>query len=363
MHINTHYINLDKKQQKLHTATQIILLFLCIFAFVLFVRELIFPTFTFNFDSSIDSLANTISRPYESKNGTSFHLSNFGESNKIQISLTLPEDMPTLPQDTEILVYKSYLSFLSPESTQKYTDHIAIVFNDDESYFIEKNDTLYPLISKNVYDSYFFKTEATDLTSESLETARSSKEYIGFAPATLISSREGIFVTDGDKKHPVQDERTFQALGYNFDNVISADSAERSLHKDAKMLTIKDAHPHGTIFHANDTNRTFVFDKNTLNKITTTQSAIQHAIVVQELSRTTVASCTLKKSVFPRHYTCTANLDTISDFNGNTYQMTLKDAPNTKIANMQIKLSTTVSRKSLADRIDSIKRKIDTNYN
>ena len=356
-------VKLSKKQSKIYLASQLMLSTIFVLFIFIFAKNFIFPKNIFYFDNNINSLANTISRPYETADGTSFHVSTYGEFDQITLSITLPENTPKIPSRTSSLIKKSYLAFLSPINTIKYTDHITKTFSDDDSFYIEKDQIIYPLISKNAFDSYLFKNNTADIKIATMPDKTLSRDVKGFAPATLISSKEGVFVIDGEKKHPIQDERTFQTLGYNFDNVIETSNEERAIHKKGRMITTSSTHPFGTLFHANDTNRTFIFDNDSLNKTKTTNIAIEHAITVQEASRDTASTCILKKSIFPQKYTCTAPLKEISQFNGNTYQITLKDMPNTEIESIQIELSTTISKKSFENRIESLRRKFTTIYN
>jgi hypothetical protein len=359
----TPYVKLPKQQLLRYRILQIALFSVFLISAVLFAKELIFPTQFFNFNSAVDSLANTISKPYETPKGTGFHIFAYGQSDQAKITLTLPKDSPKLPKNTQILIRKSYLSFLSPINNKKYTSHIVKTYSNDNGYYIVKGEIIYPLISKNAFNSYLFKNNTAGVEGQMFDDIKKADTYIGFANATLISSKDSIYVIDGDTKHPIQDERAFEAMGYNYDNVISSNSEERSLHKKAKLYTVKSSHPFGTIFYAKDSKRTYIYDNNMLNKIQTTKIAKQHAIITEELSRTTIASCTLKKHLFSNAYSCTVSLDKIRDFAGNTYQFILKDAPSTDIKTTKIKLFTTISNKSLQQRTEAIKRKIDTIYN
>jgi len=359
----TPYITLSPTQKKYYTFTRIGIFCLFILLFFLFVKEFIFPTQIFYFDTTINSLANTISRPYESQNGTSFHISTYGESDETKILLTLPGDAPVLPKNTTLLIKKSYLSFLSPINNQKYTNHIAKTYNMNDTYYIDKDETTHELISKNAFDSYLFKDDTILSSENTVQTKEINPDTIGFAPATLISSKDSIYVTDNTTKHPIQDERAFLALGYNFDNVLKTNSEERSAHKNAKLFTTRSAHPFGTIFYAQDADRTFIFDNNLLNKIPNTSTAKKHSIQAQEASRTTTASCILKKTLRPRQYTCTTSLAHINKFDGNVYQFALKDAPNTQINTINIQLFTTLNETALSQRIEALKRRLNTIYN
>jgi hypothetical protein len=359
----TKYVQLKtSKQKKQYLGIRI--LFVCIFivTFILFTKELIFPTQIFNFDNSIDSLANTISKPYESQKGTSFHITTQGESDSVVLTITLPKDLPKLPNNTTLLIKKSYLAFLSPINTEKYTAHEVNTYEINNSNYINNDDNLQQFVSENAFNSYLFKNHFKLSSAIATKITLDTKNLAGFAPATLISSKNSIYVTDGTVKHPIQDERAFKSLGYNFDNVIKTNSEERSLHKNAKLFTVKSTHPFGTLFYTTDGNRTFIFDNNLINKISTTDLSKQHSILAQEASRITTSSCIFKKTIFPRQYKCTTSLSKISNFDGNTYQFTLNNAPNTKIDSLQIKLFTTPNKQSIINRIESLKRRVTTTY-
>ncbi|XLQ19876.1 MAG: hypothetical protein ACKUBY_04795 [Candidatus Moraniibacteriota bacterium] len=359
----TKYIQLDThKQQKIYFILRISIFAGFLLLFLILSKEMIFPTYKFNFNAAIDSLANTISRPYETENGTSFHLSSSTQLDAIKVTLTLPKDLDKLPKNTSLFVKKSYLSFLTPINKEKY-NYTYKTYDLTDEWFINKDASIYKFISKNTFDSYLFKDNTSFSSKTIIDNLSNIDKTTGFSSATLISSDDSVFVIVGDKKHPIHDEATFKLFGYNFDNVIKSTSEERALYTKGKLFTTSSAHPSGTIFYAEDTDRTFIFDNSLLNKIQTTDISSQHSIVVQEQSRTTSDSCVLQKTLLPRQYSCTIQLDNTSDFNGNIYQFTLNDSPNTKIELAEIKLHTKVSEQSLVDRIVSLKKKIGLHYN
>lgn len=360
---STSSVKLDKKQKRLYLILRLFAISSFILITFVLTKNFLFPKKTFYFDSATQSLANTISRPYETSNGTSFHALTDGEFDHISISMTLPKNAPKPSTQMRSLVKKSYLAFLSPISTDKYTDHIVKTFSDNDAYYLEQDSFVHPLISKNAFDSYLFKSNTDGVSVKTITDKTLTKDEVGFAPATLISSKEGVFVIDGESMHPVQDERTFKVLGYNFDNVIETSSEERSHHEKRKILTVSSSHPFGTIFYTDDTDRAFIFDHDTLNKISVTKNAKDHAIITQEASREVTSPCTFKKSLFSQKYVCTAPLDAVADFNGNTYHVTLDNMPNTEIDKIQMELVTTISEKSFEDRINALKRRLTTIYN
>lgn len=358
-----HYIILTKKRRRIHNTVRAALIISFIFCGALFVRELIFPTHVFNFKASIDSLANTISRPYISEHGTGFDIATHGDFTHATITFTLPKDAPELPNDTQIIARKSYGAFLSHLSTQKYTAHTTQTIEIDDQTFIQENDVFHPIISKNAFDSYLFNKN-TILTEDELSTMSYTltDDTKGFAPATLIASKEGIFVTDGTTKHPFQDELVFTALGYNFDNVIKSTSEERSMHKKARMMDIKSTHPFGTIFFAQETGNMYIYDNDQIHKVNRTVTAKKHAIITDERSRSTFASCTItKKPLSARTYTCTMPLAIIESFPGNMYQFIIT-TPDVAIEHSRITLSKAPTEKSFSLRVQELKKELSKIY-
>ncbi len=354
---------LTQKQESLRLAFRIILIICMIVGGYLFVKELIFPTYSFKYRSAIDSLANTISRPYVTERGTAFDVSASGEFTHATVTFTLPKDAAPLSQNTTISLRKSYSAFFAPMGTEQYTNQIN-TYEYTDHYFVKENDTLIPLFSKNVFDSYLFKvhTILPDNNSLIANTSNTKDIYKGFASSTLIKSADGIFVVDGETKRPIQDEFVFSAFGYNYDNVRDTTSEELNLHKKARLFDLKSTHPFGTLFYAEDAKRLYIYDQNQLHKIEATAQTRQHAITVQELSRDTYDTCTVtRKLLMQNTYTCKIPLTKIATFYGNTFQFVI-DVPQVDITSSHITLSTAPTNQSFSQRVTSIKKELYKYY-
>jgi hypothetical protein len=363
MQQHTSRISLTKKQTLALYAFRIGLSCALVLVGAYFAKEMLFPTYVFDFRSAVDSLANTISRPYITEFGTTFDLVASGEFTVAHVTITLPDDAPRLPKKTVLSLRHSYRAFLTPFGTTKYTDHLVTTYEIDGTYYLSNNKKLYPFLSQNVFNSYLFAqntaipaSSATDLLSTV------SPEKKGFASGTLVKSNDGIFVIDGDTKHPIQDEFVFSALGYNFANVQSSTNEERNLHKKARLFDLSSTHPFGTIFYARDADRTYIYDHDNLNKIEPTIGTKENAIIVDERSRTTFDTCILSPVFLHKNtYTCTIPLDQTTSFPGNIYQFMI-DVPHVIIKKSHITLSTAPTYTSLEQRITSIKKELSKSY-
>jgi hypothetical protein len=360
----TIYAHRTPQQKKFHMIFRLVLSLIVIFCALAFAHELVYPTYRFYFRSSIDSLANTISRPYVTAHGTGIDIGTSGDFSKAHITITLPADDPRLPENASVLMRRSYRAFFAPLATDRYSAHITKRYEHDDTHFIVKDDVLYPIISENAARSYLFGT-VTDISSQDIMQLpyAKSEEFYGFAPATLIASRDGIFVTEDNTKHPIQDENTFSALGYDYDNVIETTSRERNVHKKARMITVESTHPFGTLFYARDAQRMYIYDDHALHKIDPTVAAKRHAIAVDERSRTTFDSCKLTRSLFDKQtYSCVIKIENTAQFTGNTYQFTIADMPGIDIERAIITLSTQQTSDSLSHRIEELKQSLRNLY-
>ncbi|MFA5985734.1 MAG: hypothetical protein WC819_00115 [Parcubacteria group bacterium] len=356
-------ISLTKKQTLTLYAFRIGLFCMLLLIGGYFAKEMIFPTYVFDFRSAVDSLANTISRPYITEFGTTFDLTASGEFTTAHITITLPDDAPRLPKKTILSLRHSYRAFLAPVGATKYIDHLVTTYEIDGTYYSSTDKKLYPLLSQNVFDSYLFAQNTAIPASSAVDLlATVSQEKKGFASGTLVKSNDGIFVIDGDTKHPIQDEFVFSALGYNFANVRSSTNEERGLHKKARLFDLSSTHPFGTIFYARDADRTYIYDHDQLNKIEPTVRAKENAIIVDELSRTAFDTCILSPALLRKNtYTCTIPFEQTTSFPGNIYQFMI-DVPHVTIEKSRITLSTAPTHTSLEQRLTSIKKELSKSY-
>ncbi len=364
MNTPSHEPSLTPIQHKIHIAFRILLIILTGVAGMLFVKELLFPTYAFHFRSAIDSLANTISRPYITEFGTTFDVAATGDFTEATINITLPKNAEPLPQNTKLSTRHSYLAFLTSIDAEKYTDHLITTYEIDGVHYIDRDNVLYPFLSDNIFDSYFF-AQNTVIPAESaveLLARTAPKDVQGFASGSLIKSQDGVFVIDGTTKHPFQDELSVTALGYKFDNVRESTGDERALHEKARMFDTSSTHPFGTIFWARDAQRMYLYDQDQLHKIEPSIRAKEHAIIVDEASRTTFNVCTLSRNLLrPRTYSCTISLSQIAPFPGNIYQFMI-DTPHVAIDESHITFSTAPTHASLSQRISFIKKELRKYY-
>lgn len=344
----TKSISLPKKQRKRYTLLRILMVILFLAGISYFLSTLFFPTAYFSYDDTIDSLANTIKEPRTKDDITSFDVALSGTHDRAKIVINTEEDLA----GKNILMRKSFAAFLSPITTLSLPKH-AESFENNGIYYLEDDTIIYPLVSYQAAQSYL-RNNATLERKVLSQSSEISSQTRGFSSGSLLSSNSGIYVIDGIKKHAIDDEETFLALGYNFDDVIKTDSEERGAHQKAKIYTISATHPTNTFFTATDTDTTFHYDGTNLRTVDV--NTISHKpITVDFEDRNESAECILSASVFSQHrYTCSVSLEAITDNAGNIYRFSLPGT--SSITGISTALAASPTRSTIDRRIKEMKK-------
>lgn len=303
-------ITLAKDDYRSYRTLRFVVFMIAVIATTLFAYTLLFPVRYFHFDHSIDSLANTITRPQISPHGTTFSVAHPFVVDRVKFTMTLPEDAPPVPPATRISVSKSYETFLSPITQETPPEH----------------DTSLP-----------------------------------FPDGTLIASSSGVFVTSGYKKHAFDTEQTLAASGYTFDAIRESTSEQRSMYKNGGIMMMTSKHPDGTRFATTDTDQVFLYSSGALHALT--NSPAEGAIPVQFASRTQKATCALVQRRFSsKTYTCDVDLSEISQFDGKRYTFTIENIPSLEIAKVTLAFSATPHAEVFSQRLGELRSTFDKQY-
>lgn len=105
-------IKLTEQQNSIYKKLRIALYTLTVIALIYFTIELLFPTHIFNHYKSSTSIANTVTKPYPTKLGTTFDVSTFGEFDKVKVIIKLNSQSEDLPEKNPVKNQK-ILQFVS----------------------------------------------------------------------------------------------------------------------------------------------------------------------------------------------------------------------------------------------------------
>lgn len=355
-------IKLTNQQNSIYKKLRIALYALTAITLIYFAIELLFPTHIFNHYKNSTSIANTVTKPYPTKLGTTFDVSTFGEFDKVKVIIKLDNQSENLPEKTQLKIRKSYNAFLSNISEIPLENEEITTYQINEKFYLLQDEKLYPFVSEKAFDSYTNKKHIVNGNEKMFEEFPKSKRQIGFEDGSLLALEDdGVYTIEAGKKHAIDGEFTLRAFGFTEqDNYITyVNSEELNVHKKAGMFTMQDKHPNNTLFHTTDTNKSFLYQNNNLYEINNPKS--ERSIEINESSRETFAECALQKGIFSK-YVCTVDLENISEFEGNFYEFSIVDIPELDAKSIKLKFSQKTTLQNLYDRINEVKKGLSTQY-
>ncbi len=298
------------------------------------------------------------------------------------ISIQLKKDSP-LPKTFTLTVQKGYREIFLPEGKPaefpvwKQTSSSVIGGYANGSLFLIQGDVyqlfdgkLYRFVSEHAALSRYERDAFIEQSPEFLTKFPIASEWIGFRPGTLVSNATGVFVVYGETDiRPIGSALIFQALGYNWDDVIPASEEEISIYKRGKIILPGTLHAPGTLFQIAETGSSFTIDEENRRRPLIDETLLRfflkhtHVIPVSEKSRERSSSCTLQPGRFFSHeYTCDIPLQDIQTLTGNDYQFTLATEESLGIDTINITLKRSLETGNFRSTLSQIKARLLNRY-
>ncbi|HFC76658.1 MAG TPA: hypothetical protein ENJ27_00280 [Candidatus Moranbacteria bacterium] len=299
---------LNKKDLATYYLGRNLIYFIAIILLVFFSYKIIFPSkqFVFSF-AHTNSLKNTITNVILANHSLKFYASTPQEFSKINLEIELNKKNTTL-NNKKVSLQKSYKDFFYPKGA--------------------------PLSDlKNVSEN------------------------------KLVSSGISVFVIGHNKKYPINNPTTFEALGYKWDSIESGEHLDLSKYKKQKLMTINSPHPDGTIFKT-DTDKYYYVEnsqKRLLSNIVKSKlETIRNPIFVNEKSLNISDVCSLKKEILSaKKYHCLIPIDKTASLIGKDYLFKINNFPNNlDLKQINISFEKSVNKKNLELFISNLKKRI-----
>lgn len=250
-----------------------------------------------------------------------------GNFSKIKINLVLEKNSAPLEKGCEVAVKKSYRSFFYPDG-DPVDKKVEELFNAQEN----------------------------------------EKDSFKFSSGSLLSYGKSVFIVDKNTASPIDNEITFQSMGFDWGDLIPASSEEISAYKRGKMFTIASPHPDGTILSEKESGKYYLIDNGKKREIKGSdiiQTYLKRSpVIVDERSLEIENKCDFKKdlTLFSESYSCSISIENMAELLGNDYQYRINLGPGIKIKEAGVVFQKSFNRDNWKLTLSDIKKKIISNY-
>lgn len=242
------------------------------------------------------------------------------------------------------------------------------LFRINDDYYQLENQKLRKFISARAFLSNFEEKQALARDLTLFEKYAIDENPTGFADGTLASWGDSVYILSKGKSYPIDNITTFEAMGFNWNDVLPITSEELSAYEKQKLFTQSSPHPDGIIFAEKQNKNYYIVDNGSI-RILKGQAILKSylkkdPVLVDAESRINRSSCLLSKELLnTKKYNCQIKLDQIKNFSGNNYQFQLSSSSDINIDQLDVKLFTPLKFSDMKYTLSEIKKRIISNYN
>ena len=388
-------IHIPPKRKSLYFSLRA-LLYIGFFSIVSIIGySFLFPSQDFSFDfRNPDAAKNTLLDPrndqgvplrtgvIDEQSALTINSGALGVFSDATISVRLKKGS-TLPENIPLTVQKGYREIFLPEGKPaefpNWKNIHALTFEGYRNgglFRVEGNTyqlfdgKFYRFVSDNAVRSRSAESDIIEQTPEFLSSFPIAEEWIGFRSGTLLSFADGVFVVYGESDiRPIGSAEIFQAIGYDWNDVIPASEEEISIYKRGRIILPGALHAPGTLFQIVETGSYFTIDSENYRRPIADPNLLQfllkrtHAIPVSESSRDFSSDCSLVPGIlFSSEYSCDLSLLTLRDIPGNDYQFVLTPKNSVHIEGIDITLKRSPEKGNFRYTLSQIKARLLDRY-
>ncbi len=352
--------------------------FLCIVMAVLLASRFFFPTITQNFDfRSPESSKNMLLAPrspentprtngkIESKGTLVTDTAVVGDFSLVTVTAVL-EKKSTLPETLSVSLRRSYQSFLYPTGEPVSDFPNETIMRASDTYYLLRDDTLFPFVSEQAYLSRFPKERASIITDTVpfFERFSVSDTWFGFRVGTLLSNANGVFVVVSETEvRPIGSADIFLSLGYNFADVIPVNEEELGVYQQGRILLLGAPHPDGTVLHDPTTDDYFLIQKGTKKPLLPgiyRDFLLEtiHPIIVSSQASAETVHCTLTPTIFRSAFSCTTPITTLIPGFGNDFELRMDSASAIDLNTLSVSFETAKNRQNILTLLSQMKQRL-----
>lgn len=242
------------------------------------------------------------------------------------------------------------------------------LFRVGEEYFQLHGKELRPFVSDAAYLTSFSPEHAIEKEVSFLRNYEVSGDFLGFADGTLLSNDISVYVVSGKNSYPINNPRTFESMGYRWDEVLPANSEEIGIYEEQKLFTLSSPHPEGTIFKTSDTGRYFYIkdrEKRELVGASLISSYLSNLspVSIEEKGLSTFSSCEIMPDLkLLGRFKCIMEIGKFDQFKGNNLEFKLSVNENAEFKKITSKLQQSIEIGNMKETLSILKKRILDNY-
>jgi hypothetical protein len=239
--------------------------------------------------------------------------------------------------------YNSFGNIIT--GTDNYPD--ASLFKINSDYYVLSAGKLKKFISEKAYLSQYLAEQAIAKDESFFQQYSIDENMMGYADGSLIAYGESAFVVSKNTVLPINNVQTFEAMGYDWNDLITVGGDEISFYKKADLMTIDSAHPDGTIFLVSQQNTKdnswYIIENNKKHFLPSAEIAAswlkKKPIAVSAESLQQFSQCSLKKDwiALGGSYSCDVSVENLAALLGKDYEFATSFDNNIKINEIHIK--------------------------
>jgi len=232
------------------------------------------------------------------------------------------------------------------------------------TYYQLNEERLDPFVSKTAFQTTASTQWVLKKDNQLFALYPPTKKMIGFRDGTIISFNDSIYIISDHRAHPIADAITFETFGYSWDDVIQVNSEEFGLYTKAKLLTLKQSHPDGTLFKTTEKDQLFLYEHELNHEIFGDAlyfSDIQNTpIDIEAKSLEHETSCELKNSKLPfqSSWSCLLPFDSLINAERSDYQFNLSSSEPINITHLEVTFRRTLSKENIFFTLSTLKNRL-----
>lgn len=289
-----------------------------------------------------------------------------GDFSKAEITYVLSEKSSDIAEG-KVTVRKSFRSFFYPEGEKIDKVENPELFKVGNDYYQLISGMLHKFVSEKAYLSKYSAEQAFVRDEIFLKIYPISQDFLGYRDGSLLSSGVSVNVVSGNKIWPINNPKTFQSMGWDWNDVIPADGEEIAIYQKEKLFTLKTPHPDGTVFTDKETGKYYLISGGAKHELVGRDVidfySKTNPILVEEKNLRFKEGCDLTEAFgLSKKYRCDILISGINDLSGNDFEFESSFGDDVDVQDISVTFKKELTWKNLRSSLITLINRTLTNY-